>query len=81
MKTIYKYRFAEKIEMPKGAQIISCQYQYGELYLWVIAGTNNEIETRNFVIYGTGHEIDPNLGLFHIATVQDGPFVWHIFEL
>ena len=35
--------------------------------------------TRKFGVYGTGHEVPP--AAWHVLTVKDGPFVWHLYEL
>lgn len=36
-------------------------------------------EIRTFNCYGTGHLIEGD-NLFHRGTVQDGHWVWHLFE-
>lgn len=86
MRKIFKYQLKIKDEqailMPKDAVIISAQFQSGALYLWAIVFPGNEKELRVFEIYGTGFDL-PTTGMAartHIATVQDGSFVWHIFE-
>jgi hypothetical protein len=40
-----------------------------------------ECEFRNFAIVGTGHDFPEADDFTYINTIQDGPFVWHIFEL
>ena len=35
--------------------------------------------SRTFHVYGTGQEI-PNLAK-HIASWEDGPFIWHLYEV
>jgi hypothetical protein len=83
---IFKYQLKVKDEqailMPIGAKVISVQFQNGNLCLWAIVNPSNATELRCFEVYGTGADF-PSLGMAerkHLATVQEGPFVWHIFE-
>ena len=68
------------IEMPRGAQFLSCQMQRGAFQLWAIVQPNHDIERRTIWIVGTGHPV-PTIPLTFIDTVQqlDGAFVWHVF--
>lgn len=43
-----------------------------------------ETTSRVIEVLGTGHplpDLDEDQERAHIATVQDGPFVWHVFEI
>ena len=81
---IYKYKITSinsgKIEMPKGAKILTCQLQGRDMCLWAIVEAAAETEIRQFDVYGTGFPIEPT-GHTYISTVQDGGFVWHVFEI
>jgi hypothetical protein len=71
MITIYKYQFEIEnfvfIEMHKNAKILSVQMQ-------------NDIPRRFFII-GTGQPFNQNVWISgFIGTIQQPPFVWHIFE-
>lgn len=88
MMTIHKYVFepAEnlEIEMPGNAHVFNVGCQRGKLCLWAMVDTTKPMRRRRFLVYGTGHEVDSGLSLFdtaseHIGTVQQGPFVWHVF--
>lgn len=93
MKIIYKYpfkvfdvnaRFA--IEMPEKAQILSIQMQNGKPYLWALVNTDNplneSLEDRTFVVCGTGQQIYGDTSSYkYLSTIQDGNYVWHIFEV
>ena len=87
MKTVWKFPFpfGNKIEvdMPKGAEVIHFDVNYKTFCLWAIVDTERvEVATRYFRLHGTGHHISPDIGKDnHIATLQDGKFVWHIFEV
>lgn len=65
MMTIWKYevpvRDSFELELPKGAEILSCQNQHGgseSLQMWALMDTEAEKEIRRFRIYGTGHPIE-----------------------
>lgn len=84
--TIWKYPLViadrQRIEMPKGAKILTVQAQDGQACLWALVNADEgEMETRDFVIYGTGHYVSPLPGVY-IGTVQmaGGRLVWHVFE-
>ncbi len=86
-RIIYKYPFEieEQVEilMPKSAKTLSIQEQRGKLFLWALIDPSEECHVKKrFYVFGTGNYIT----LFqvdemkHISTIQQGKFVWHIFE-
>jgi hypothetical protein len=83
MKTIWKYALLgierQKLRMPKEAQILSVQMQGKELCVWALVNPTNDGETRFFEIFGSGMPV-PDAARLYLNTVQDGGFVWHIFE-
>lgn len=90
MKTIYKYQIVtansmhQKIPMPEGAVILSVGEQGGGVFVWALVDTDSPPEGRSFSVFGTGQPLPSNFDLeamaqAHIGTVQQGPFVWHIF--
>lgn len=83
MKTIWKFNLGvldtQTLFMPKDAEILSIQFQDGGLCVWALVETDNETVGLPITIVGTGQSIRKNLGAF-IATVQQPPFVWHVFE-
>lgn len=91
-KVIWKWEFdgrvATSFEMPKGAQILHAALDGREreghkLYsIWALVDPNAEKEKRTFVVMGTGWKRDAGTWarLQHVSTVQEGGFVWHIFE-
>lgn len=86
MKTIWKYQLERigetSISMPKGAEILNIGIQGNWLCLWALVDTEAEKESRCFMVYGTGWEID-NIELSYIDTfiTEIGFFVWHFFEV
>lgn len=82
-RTIHKYNLSAtngEITMPKGAETIAVQEQNGSICLWAIVDLNQPAEVRTFLTVGTGQRL-PKSGLAHIGTVQEGGFVWHVFEV
>lgn len=88
MKWIYKYEISlvgcPRLDLPKGAQILSFQTQNKKLVIWVVVDPTASREKREFVIYGNGQGIAEDLrNLNYIGTTQqssDPPLVWHLFE-
>ena len=83
MKTIYKYDVPFEdhpiVQMPDGAVILAFQLQMGSgLVVWAIVDTEAPIQLRQLELCGTGHPLG-EVGTY-IGTVQQGRFVWHLFE-
>lgn len=84
-KRIFKYELSvdgTNISMPVGAEILTVQSQNRTLCLWALVDPEAAKEIRYFEVFGTGHPIGYDAGVSreYIATVQDGGFVWHVFE-
>ncbi|MCK9369278.1 hypothetical protein M0R04_05005 [Candidatus Dojkabacteria bacterium] len=85
MKKIYKYKLEitdnQKVTLPVDSDFLSCQMQNGELCMWVLVNPNEkETFTAEILVIGTGNPIKEDLDNYgHMATVQDGSLVWHVF--
>lgn len=83
-RSIWKFPFMVSdtvvIEMPVASTVIHVGVQHGRLCLWALVWTKNKVESRTFLVRGTGHPCDELNASDHIGTVQDGPFVWHVFD-
>lgn len=89
MMTIWKYPIEQGsdmnnivVSMPKGSSILSLQVQKGVPTIWALVNPKSILETRAFMIVGTGWEMEePPSGEF-IGTFQvsGGDFVLHVFE-
>lgn len=83
MKTVYKYPIGlhiKKIEIYKNAKILSAGYDpSGILCVWALVDTEQEKEEVYFFSIGTGWDL-PRCDLEFIDTVNDGPYMWHIFK-
>lgn len=84
--TIYKYPLdlvdRQVRSMPIGAEVLTAQVQRNEICLWAIVPPGQPNEERIFEIIGTGNPVVVDIGVErrYIATVQQGEFVWHVFE-
>ncbi len=86
MRTIYKYPFAfdgsVELVLPIGAEILHIGVQDGVYCLWALVDTEVKNEIKRIRIIGTGHEVSEDIGIInHITTIQDGQYVWHIFDV
>lgn len=87
MKTIYKYPITSalnpvsvcQIYIPKNSMQLSIQIQNHQICLWALVNPDELPELREFIIAGTGNLL-PNEGMKYLGTVQQPPYVWHIFE-
>lgn len=81
-RVIWKFHLASMVNvfaLPRGAKVLTAQIQAGLKQLWVEVDPGEETEDRTFLVIGTGLEFDA-AGLIYVATVQQGPFVWHVYE-
>jgi len=66
--------------MPCGSRVIHAGIQGRMICLWAIVAVGAKSFKREFIIYGTGHDIGRD-DLDHIATFQSGELVFHVFEV
>ena len=97
MQVVYKYEVDFKtsldrqvfnVAMPGGVKILSVQTQrersQRQLCLWALVDVGAQPDVvRTFALLGTGQPLDMSHAeqLEHLATIQDGPYVWHVFEI
>ena len=83
-RTIWKYSLevkdVQKIEMPKGARLLSVAAQHGAPQLWAEIDPSAPMGEAEIVTIGTGFFIDPT-GLDFIGSYQlyGGSFVGHVY--
>ncbi len=82
--TIWKYQLAvddiQFIEMPKGAQLLSVQVQYGIPCLWARVDPDAELEFVEIVTYVTGGMARNNLQYIGTYQLHSGSFIGHVFS-
>jgi hypothetical protein len=91
MKKVYKYVLPKafwdegvKVTMPRGAELLSCQVQHGEITIWALVDLTEDDVVRTFRVFGTGHDVPDALTFHHyVGTVQfmNGQLVFHVFEV
>jgi len=64
--TVWKYKLnlngPTEIVMPKGAEVVSCQFQDDDLCVWALVNTNTkEKEKHGFIVIGTGELLPGNV--------------------
>lgn len=83
-KTIWKFLLeltdGQVLMIPEGAEVLTVQLQNGEPCLWAIVNPEHGPEPRRFEIHRTGNPIAAFAERRYIATFQQPPFVWHVFE-
>lgn len=88
MRTIHKYDLPVNdsvvLQLPEGCEILNVLKQSGPsgiVQLWAIVDTEAPQVPHKFIVRGTGHPLPLECAkATHIATVMDGPFVWHVFR-
>lgn len=84
---IYKYPILAREEnsfllLPTGAKILAIQTQGDAISLWAQVDPKEKgTHTRFIKRIATGQEFDSQISRTYISTVQEGPFVWHYFEI
>lgn len=87
MKTIYKYTVdlshLTGLALPPSAKVLRFGTQEGDMFIWVELDTQEPTEERFFQIIGTGHPLPELEGRIaeYVGTADQGPFVWHLYEL
>jgi hypothetical protein len=84
-KVIYKYSITSTITtlfLPVGAKILTLQMQHGVPFIW-IERTEEAIELKERKIkkVGTGESFNADSNHSYIGTIQEGPYVWHYYEV
>ena len=89
IKQVWKFEITPKqttLEMPKGAEILTIQLQNEKPCIWALVNPENAKELRHFEVYGTGANINCDIGIERIyrGTFQinnlNMPLVFHLFE-
>lgn len=79
----------QSLEVPRPFKFLAIQWQGDQLMLWAEIDTTapGQFDSKpsklpyKIRMYGTGHEIeDWPLVVQYLATVQQGPYVWHFYE-
>jgi hypothetical protein len=87
MKTIYKYIIRHdrlKIQMPKGARLLTAREQANEICVLAEVDTEEPTKQRHFQVFGTGHPMhegmDTSREYVGTAHLEGGALVFHVYE-
>lgn len=81
VRVIYKFPLQvgeNLVEIPKGYAVKYFGSQETNLFIWATLDPEGRKISARFVVLGTGQPIPD--GVYHVASTQVGPFVWHLFE-
>lgn len=87
MNKVFKYEIAlrqfTEVSMPQGATILSAGLQFDNPRIWCSVDPSKPLETRRFLLIGTGDSIPDGFDLNFISTmvVNSGHYVFHLFEV
>ena len=79
-KVVWKFKYDGAIEMPKGAKILTAEFQGTTLMLWALVDPAKKPETRMFELYATGQTFEAE-DKRYVTTVYQATLVWHLFEI
>lgn len=67
--------------IPNDARILSVQMQGNGMCVWYTVDPEAPaLPVKRLLVVETGGEVPAEDQYTFVATVQDGPFVWHVFE-
>ena len=69
-----------EISLPKDHTFLDAQLQNKEIVLWANVDSETPMIKKQIFVVGTGIYMQEDPGT-HIATVQLGSLVWHIFDI
>lgn len=84
---VFKFNLAsvdvQTVSMPADAELLHVAVQRGDIALWALCDDEAVYVDRNFVMFGTGHDIQEGLEYEFVGTVLlcGGDLVLHIFEM
>lgn len=86
MITVYKYEIKSdfhEVDLPRGAEILSVQFQGKSLFLWAKVDNSVQTEKRSFHVFSTGGRIGKSesrrMKFIGTAHTESG-LVFHVFE-
>ena len=82
-KVIYKYKIDStltKLELPETAIVRAFMKQQDDYCIWVELDPSDKKVIRTFISIGTGQSFPSDCAAY-CGTIQDGNFVWHLYEV
>jgi hypothetical protein len=70
-----------EVENPIGSRFLHANSDpTGQRCMWLLVDPEAQTRTTTIRVFATGEEFD-DAGLWYMATIQQPPFVWHIFQV
>lgn len=84
MRTIYRYELPvlgkNWVTLPGRYKVLDAQMQNGKPCVWCVVQTDSGSSPVCFWVVGTGFDLDEfEVHGSYVATLQDGPYVWHVY--
>mgnify|MGYP001576669000 CR=1 FL=1 len=85
MRTIWKFEIPVEdhfeVQIPMASQVLTVDVQHGQPCIWALVNPDAERIAYKFVLRGTGHPIEEDLGPY-IGTFQlaGGGLIFHLFH-
>lgn len=82
-RIIFKYQLNSAVNhLPQGAKILSAQVQNDQICIWALVDPDRPLVMRKLKIFGTGQPLPVHgpIEAVFVGTVQQGIYVWHIFD-
>lgn len=82
MKTVHKFAVIDGsliIDVPAAAKVVRFAPQGMMVFAWLELDPSAPKVHRVFRVVGTGHAIDDEE--LHVGSCEDGPFIWHLYEM
>lgn len=70
-----------EVIMPASARILHVELQERTPCIWALVNTSHDPQVKRFKVVGTGHALPFDRAWTYIATFQQPPYVWHLFEI
>ena len=80
---VHKYNLDQPINnimLPVGSSVVKIDQQSDEIKMWVLEPNTKDRDVRTFQVYATGQEVPEFLDHIGSALLQNGTFVFHVFE-
>jgi hypothetical protein len=91
VSAVFKYRLPVDdgpipLALPIGAEVLHAEMALDDgvtyshtIEMWALVDQTASTEQRAFIVRGTGHPVPGDVT--YVATMRDGRFVWHLFEV
>jgi len=82
MKTVHKYTLdpgETHYDLPDSSKILHVADQFGDVCIWVEVNTDAPVKQRRIEVFGTGHEVSPELTYLGTAHCHGGSLILHVY--